>query len=113
MTYRPNKRFLNYFGSIEQNDQLGVDLRTLAGVGYGFVPISNGRNWLSLGIGLAANREKPLDGSDPTNNLEAVGSFRYQYYKRGTDAPACPVHVPWRRGRPEMHGWPAQRWLRG
>jgi hypothetical protein len=94
MTYRPNKRFLNYFGSMEQNDQLGVKLRTLIGAGYGFVPISNGRNWLSLGIGLAANRERPLDDSDPTNNLEAVGSFRYQYYKRGT--PERTVDISWK-----------------
>ncbi|MCP4048626.1 MAG: DUF481 domain-containing protein [Gammaproteobacteria bacterium] len=94
MTYRPNKRYLNYFGSMEQNDQLGVELRTLVGAGYGFVPISNGRNWLSLGIGLAANRERPLDGSDSTNNLEAVGSFRYQYYKRGT--PERTVDINWK-----------------
>jgi hypothetical protein len=94
MTYRPNKRFLNYFGSMEQNDQLGVKLRTLIGAGYGFVPISNGRNWLSLGLGLAANRERPLDDSDPTNNLEAVGSFRYQYYKRGT--PERTVDISWK-----------------
>ncbi len=94
MTYRPNKRFLNYFGSVEQNDQLGVKLRTLIGAGYGFVPISNGRNWLSLGAGLAANRETPLDDLDPTNNLEAVASFRYQYYKRGT--PERTVDISWK-----------------
>jgi len=94
MTYRPNKRYRNYFGSVEQNDQLGVKLRTLMGIGIGFVPISTGRNWLSLGVGLAANREKPLDDSDSTNNLEAVGTFRYQYYKRGT--PERTVDIYWK-----------------
>jgi hypothetical protein len=84
LTYRPNKRYRNYFGSMEQNDQLGVKLRTLLGAGYGWVPVSNGRNWLSLGGGLAVNRERPLDGSDADTNLEAVGTFRYQYYKRST-----------------------------
>ncbi len=84
MTYRPNKRFRNYFGSVEQNDQLGVKLRTLLGLGYGWVPISTGRNWLSFGAGLAVNREIPLDDADPDNNLEAVGQFRYQYYKHST-----------------------------
>jgi hypothetical protein len=27
LSYRPNKKYLNYFGSMEQNDQLGVKLR--------------------------------------------------------------------------------------
>lgn len=84
LTYRPNKQFINYFASMEQNDQLGVKLRTLVGAGYGWAPISTGRNWLSLALGLDVNREHPLDDSDPSNNLEAVGSFRYQYYRRGT-----------------------------
>jgi len=82
MSYLPNKRYRNYFGSMEQNDQLGIDLRTLIGAGYGWVPLSNGRNWFTLGVGLAANVEKPFDGSESDANLEAVGTIRYQYYKR-------------------------------
>jgi hypothetical protein len=82
MSYLPNKRYKNYFGSMEQNDQLGIDLRTLIGAGYGWVPLSNGRNWFTVGVGLAANVEKPFDGSDSDANLEAVGTIRYQYYKR-------------------------------
>jgi hypothetical protein len=81
MAYLPNKRYRNYFGSMEQNDQLGIDLRTLIGAGYGWVPISTGRNWFTWGIGLAANVEKPFDSTDSDANLEAVGSVRYQYYK--------------------------------
>jgi len=81
MSYLPSKRYRNYFGSMEQNDQLGIDLRTLIGAGYGWVPISNGRNWFTLGVGLAANVEKPFDGSESDANLEAVGTIRYQYYK--------------------------------
>ena len=84
LIYKPNKKYYSYFGSMEQNDQLGVKLRTLVGVGYGWVPISTGRNWLTLGGGLAGNWERPRDGSDPDVNLEAVGSIRYQYYKRST-----------------------------
>lgn len=84
MTYMAHKRYRNYFGSIEQNDQLGVDLRTLLGMGYGWVPISTGRNWLSWGLGLAANWERPIDGGEGDVNLEAVGTFRYQYYKHST-----------------------------
>ncbi|NOR19557.1 MAG: DUF481 domain-containing protein [Xanthomonadales bacterium] len=82
MSWLPNKRYRNYFGSMEQNDQLGIDLRTLVGAGYGWVPISNGHNWFTLGVGLAANVEKPFDNSESDANLEAVGTLRYQYYKR-------------------------------
>ena len=81
LTYRESKRYLTYFGSMEQNDQLGIDLRTLVGVGYGWVPISTGRNWLTWSVGVAANLEKPFDGSESDTNLEAVGTIKYQYYK--------------------------------
>jgi len=81
MTFLPNKRYRNYFGSMEQNDQLGIDLRTLLGAGFGWVPVSTGRNWFTWGVGLAANVEKPYNGEDSDANLEAVGTVRYQYYK--------------------------------
>jgi hypothetical protein len=81
MSYLEGKRYRSYFGSMEQNDQLGVDLRTLFGMGYGWVPISTGRDWFTWGVGLAGNVEKPFDGSESDANLEAVGTVRYQYYK--------------------------------
>ncbi len=81
MSYLERKRYRSYFGSMEQNDQLGIDLRTLVGIGYGWVPISTGRNWFTWGIGVAANQEKPFDGSESDINFEAVGTVRYQYYK--------------------------------
>jgi hypothetical protein len=78
----PNKRYRGYFGSVEQNDQLGVDFRALLGIGYGWVPISDSRNWFTWGVGLAANLENPKGGAEQDANLEAVGTVRYQYYKR-------------------------------
>lgn len=84
LTYQPNKKYISYSGSMEQNDQLGIDLRTLLGIGYGWVPISNGHTWLTLGIGLAGNIEKPFDNGDADANLEGVGAVRYQYYQRNT-----------------------------
>lgn len=81
MSYLEGKRYRSYFGNMEQNDQLGVDLRTVIGLGYGWVPVSTGRNWFTYGVGLAANLEKPYDGSESDANLEAVGTLRYQYYK--------------------------------
>lgn len=81
MVYLEHKRYRNYFGSMEQNDQLGVDLRTILGMGYGWVPVSTGRNWFTWGLGLAVNLEKPFGEGDSDQNLEAVGTLRYEYYK--------------------------------
>lgn len=78
--FRPNKRFISYFGNVESNDQLGIDLRTLVGVGYGWIPIRSNHNWFMVTAGLAANREIPADG-DPENNLEAVGRVAYEYFR--------------------------------
>lgn len=80
MVFRKNKRFTAYFGNLEHNDELGIDLRTLAGAGYGWVPIRSGRNWFSLLGGLDVNHEIPKDG-EPETNLEAVGMLTYEYYK--------------------------------
>jgi hypothetical protein len=78
--FKPQKKFLAYFGNLEHNDELGIDLRALAGAGYGWVPIRSQRNWFSLGGGLDINRELPTDGESETN-LEAVGMITYQYFK--------------------------------
>ncbi|MEH6581290.1 MAG: DUF481 domain-containing protein [Halioglobus sp.] len=81
MADRPNKRYHSYFGNLEQNDQLGIDLRTVLGVGYGWVPISTSAHWLTMGGGIQVNLERPFDDTDPDENLEAVASLRYQHYK--------------------------------
>jgi hypothetical protein len=78
----PNKRYYSYFGNLEQNERLGVDLRTVLGVGYGWIPINTGRNRLTYGLGIATNLEKPRDGSESEQNLEAVATLRYQHFQR-------------------------------
>jgi hypothetical protein len=78
--FKPNKKYLAYFGNLEHNDELGIDLRALVGAGYGWVPIRSQRNWFSLGGGLDINREIPVDGEAETN-LEAVGMVTYEYFK--------------------------------
>ena len=80
LVFRRNKRYHSIFGNIEKNDELGIDARGLIGAGYGWVPLRSNRNWFSVGIGLAANHEIPLEGEDETN-LEAVGMLTYDYYK--------------------------------
>jgi len=83
MRFRKNKKFIDYFGNLESNDSLGIDLRALIGAGYGWVPIRSNRNWFSLAAGLDANREIPTNGEAETN-LEAVGMLNYEYYKYST-----------------------------
>jgi hypothetical protein len=80
LVFKPNKRFVDYFGTIEKNDELGLDLRALLGVGYGWVPVRSNRDWFSYAIGLDVNREIPNEGERETN-LEAVGMLIYEYYK--------------------------------
>jgi len=81
--FMPHKKFRIYFGNLDHNDELGIDLRALAGAGYGWVPIRSQRNWFSLAAGVDINRELPLLGEAETN-LEAVGMVSYEYYKYST-----------------------------
>ncbi len=87
-----NKRFRVYFGNLEQNDELGVDLRALVGAGYGWVPIRSQRNWFSLAAGLDINREFPSTG-DIETNLEAAGMLVYEYYKYSNPERSLKVHL--------------------
>ena len=78
--FKPNKRFVSYFGNVESNDELGIDMRALAGVGYGWIPIRSSNNWLLVTAGLDVNHEIPSEG-DAETNLEAVGRIGYEYFK--------------------------------
>jgi len=80
LVFRQNKRYHALFGNVENNDELGVDLRVLVGAGYGAVPIRSQRSWLSIGAGLAVNHEIPVEGDSETN-LEAVGMVTFDYFK--------------------------------
>jgi len=78
--FHPNKRFHAIFGNIENNNEIGLDLRALVGAGYGVVPFRNQRHWLALGGGLAASHEIPTSG-EQQENLEATGLLSYDYFK--------------------------------
>jgi hypothetical protein len=80
LVFHQDKRYHAFFGSAESNDELGIDLRVVAGAGYGAVPIRSQRSWLSVGAGLALNHEIPVEG-DSEDNIEAVGMVTYDYYK--------------------------------
>ncbi|HKX57358.1 MAG TPA: DUF481 domain-containing protein, partial [Xanthomonadales bacterium] len=79
MRFLQNKRFRGVFGNLESNDELGIELRTLAGAGYGWIPVRSQRTLLTLMAGLAVNREHPDEG-DVEAQLEAVGTLIWDYY---------------------------------
>ena len=80
LVFKPNKRFRSYFGSMDHNDNLGINLRILAGAGIGWIPIRSNRNWFSLMVGLDVNHEIPSEGNEETN-LEGVLGASYEYFK--------------------------------
>lgn len=78
--FKENKRFVSYFGNLEKNDELGIDLRALAGIAYGRIPIRSNNNLFMMSAGIDVNHEIPVDGDSETN-LEAVGRVAYEYFK--------------------------------
>ncbi|MEE4218428.1 MAG: DUF481 domain-containing protein [Xanthomonadales bacterium] len=107
--FRANKRFTAYFANMDSNDELGIDLRALAGVGYGWVPVRTNNKMFLLTAGLDINHEIPVDG-DPESNLEAVGRVSYEYFRytdpeRSFDAgfTVFPSITDWGRWRADLN----------
>lgn len=80
LRFLPDKRFRNYFGNLDHNEALGIRLRALAGIGYGWIPLRTNRSWFSYMAGLAVNHEIPTNGSEESN-VEGVLGASYEYFK--------------------------------
>lgn len=74
------QRFRNWFGSIESNDALGVDVRLSVGGAFGKYFIKTNQKWLTASVGLMATTENP-DQESSEANLEATGNIRYRYFR--------------------------------
>jgi hypothetical protein len=61
-------------GAVEQNQELGYDLRSSVVGGWSYVLARSQSNELFGGAGLGLNRENPVDG-ESTTNVEAVTGF--------------------------------------
>jgi hypothetical protein len=61
-------------GTVEQNQELGYDLRSGVVAGWAYMLARTQRNELLSGAGLGLNREKPVEG-ESTTNVELVGGF--------------------------------------
>jgi hypothetical protein len=66
-------------GQLEQNRELGFDLRSSVTVGGGHYLAQGRRDKLLAGIGLSLNREEPVEGEGSTN-LEAVAIVNYDRF---------------------------------
>jgi hypothetical protein len=75
-----DQRFRNWFGNVESNDALGVNLRLSGGGAFGKYLVKNNNTWFSLAAGLLVTEEYPDEGDSETN-LEAVGNIRYRYFR--------------------------------
>lgn len=106
--FKPNKKFDSYFANMESNDQLGIDLRVLAGAGYGVMPVRSQSSMFAMALGLDINHEIPSNGEAETN-LEGVGWLSYEYYKFSspervfkTDFTIFPSITDWGRWRASL-----------
>ena len=66
-------------GSFENNESLGIVLRSQVGGVVGRRFVNTNKAQLSLGGGLAVNNEQAVD-ADPTKNFEGTVMFRSSYY---------------------------------
>ena len=67
-------------GSLEQNESLGLDLRTLLAGGGGRSLVSTNRNRLDVGAGLAVSHERSVDFEDDAATLEGVLLATYSVF---------------------------------
>jgi uncharacterized protein DUF481 len=75
-----NRRFWSGFGRLEQNDSLGLDLRTLVGAGVGKYLVQSNRREFAGMIGLAGTRENFADGH-VDESLEGLVGVQFDAFR--------------------------------
>ena len=71
------------FGQLEQNDELGLDLRANLGGGVGRYILQSNRTILSAIGGLTTNREQYITEPEVQNSLEAFAGISYDFFIHG------------------------------
>lgn len=79
-----NRWYWAALGSVERNDELGIDLRTLGGAGYGRFLTQTGRSLWSVTGGLAVVNEQRAGGESAQTDLEAVLNTAYEFFTYDT-----------------------------
>ncbi|MBL8201577.1 MAG: DUF481 domain-containing protein [Chromatiales bacterium] len=71
-------------GSFERNDELGIDLRSLGGAGYGRFLVQTGRTLWSVTGGLAVVNEQLAGDEDAQTSLEGFFNTDYEFFTYDT-----------------------------
>jgi putative salt-induced outer membrane protein YdiY len=71
-------------GTFERNDELGIDLRTLGGAGYGRFLVQTGRTLWSVTGGLAVVNEQLAGDEDAQTSVEALFNTDYEFFTYDT-----------------------------
>jgi len=95
LSFAYQRRFTNRWvalaqGQLEQNRELGFDLRGSVAAGGGRFVVLDARNRLLTGLGFSLNRERPTEG-ESTTNVEAVAVIAYDRFSH--DYPKVDVTV--------------------
>ncbi len=75
-----NRWFSNGNLTFEQNDELGLDLRTSLGIGVGRYLVQSNRMLWSLDAGLQVSREELAASTEATDSLEAVFTAKWDWF---------------------------------
>jgi hypothetical protein len=86
----PNRHRAFAQATLEQNQELGFDLRSSIVGGWGYMLVRDQGNELIGGAGVALNREKPVEG-ESTTNAEAMLGFDWANF--AYDFPNTDVRV--------------------
>jgi hypothetical protein len=78
-----NRWFVPGTGKLEQNTDLGLDLRSSLGGGIGRYFLQTNRSLLGTATGLVLNRENPVSG-ESTTNVEAFVGASYEFFTYDT-----------------------------
>ena len=79
LRYRGSRLFVGGAAGFESNESLGIKLRSQVSGALGQRLVNTNRSQLALSAGLSVNDEQGVD-TEPTQNIEAIMTFRTSYY---------------------------------
>jgi hypothetical protein len=82
--YLEDRWYWALLGGLERNDELGIDLRTLAGGGYGRFLFQTGRSLWAATAGAVVNQEQRAGSEDSETNVEGFLGTDFEFYTYDT-----------------------------
>ena len=81
--FLPERWFLQGFGTVQGNEELGLNIREVLGAGLGRFLAQDGHNEWAAFAGLAATREN-FESQEAQNSLEGMIGTEYSYFRYDT-----------------------------